>query len=77
MGEARIDGRGWALLLTLSVLWGASFFFAAIVVGELPPLTSALARVALAALLLLPVHYLLVGRLPALGLWPLSLSNAC
>jgi drug/metabolite transporter (DMT)-like permease len=70
MSDTSIDAKGWALLLTLSVLWGASFFFAAIVVQELPPLTSALARVALAALLLLPIHGFLVGRLPALALWP-------
>lgn len=43
----------WLLLLTLSVLWGGSFFFAKIAVAELPPLTVALCRVALAAATLL------------------------
>jgi drug/metabolite transporter (DMT)-like permease len=43
----------WLLLLTLSVLWGGSFFFAKIAVAELPPLTVALGRVALAAATLL------------------------
>jgi drug/metabolite transporter (DMT)-like permease len=44
----------WLLLFVLSVLWGGAFFFIAIAVPELPPLTIVLVRVALAALLLLP-----------------------
>jgi len=43
----------WVTLVTLSVLWGGSFFFAKIAVGELPPLTVALGRVAIAAALLI------------------------
>lgn len=43
----------WLLLVILSILWGGSFFFAKVAVDELPPLTVALARVALAAALLL------------------------
>lgn len=39
----------WVLLLALSLLWGGSFFFAKIAVTEVPPLTVALLRVALAA----------------------------
>ncbi len=30
--------RVWIWLLSLSVLWGGSFFFAKVAVGELPPL---------------------------------------
>lgn len=45
----------WLLLIFLSVLWGATFFFAALAVQELPPLTLVLARVALAALILIPL----------------------
>jgi drug/metabolite transporter (DMT)-like permease len=41
------------MLVGLSVLWGGSFFFAKIAVAELPPLTVALGRVAIAAALLL------------------------
>lgn len=40
------------MLLTLSVLWGGSFFFIGVVVSELPPLTIVTLRVALAALAL-------------------------
>jgi len=54
----------WLLLLALSVLWGGSFFFVGIAVRELPPLTIVLARVALAALLLMPFVVMLGFRLP-------------
>jgi drug/metabolite transporter (DMT)-like permease len=54
----------WLLLAVLSLLWGATFFFAAIAVKEIPPLTLVLARVALAALLLVPIVHWLGHRLP-------------
>jgi drug/metabolite transporter (DMT)-like permease len=44
--------RVWIWLLSLSVLWGGSFFFAKVAIGELGPLTVVFARVALAALAL-------------------------
>lgn len=58
----------WLLLLLLSVLWGGSFLFVGIAVGEIPPLTLVLARVGIAALLLVPVVLLSGARLPAY--WP-------
>src|SRR4051794_4689805 len=42
----------WSMLLTMSVLWGGSFFFVGIAVKELPPLTIVLLRVGLAAVML-------------------------
>ncbi len=39
----------WTMLITLSVLWGGSFFTVGVAVQELPPLTIVVARVALAA----------------------------
>jgi drug/metabolite transporter (DMT)-like permease len=54
----------WALLLALSVLWGGSFFFTALAVRELPPLTIVALRVGLAALLLLTVGRFLGVALP-------------
>ena len=54
----------WLLLVLLSVLWGGSFFFAAVAVREIPPLTLVLARVALAAALLAPLARLLGLSLP-------------
>jgi drug/metabolite transporter (DMT)-like permease len=44
--------RVWLWLLSLSVLWGGSFFFAKVAVGELSPFTVVFARVSLAALAL-------------------------
>jgi len=51
----RIDVRDWSLLAVLSVLWGGSFFFNSVVLRELPPFTLVLLRVALAAIILLPL----------------------
>ena len=42
----------WGLLLTLSVLWGGSFFFAGVAVKELPLFTIVSLRVAIAAIAL-------------------------
>ncbi len=54
----------WATLLALSLLWGASFYFVAVAVTALPPLTVVALRVALAALALWAV-------MAAMGLkWP-------
>jgi drug/metabolite transporter (DMT)-like permease len=47
-----MSATDWLLLVTLSVLWGGSFFFAKLAVLELPPLTVALGRVAIAAAIL-------------------------
>jgi drug/metabolite transporter (DMT)-like permease len=44
--------RVWIWLLSLSVLWGGSFFFAKVAIGELGPFTVVFARVGLAALAL-------------------------
>src|SRR5262245_28247899 len=46
---ARISLTDWGLLITLSILWGGSFFFVGVVVKAIPPFTLALVRVAIAA----------------------------
>lgn len=43
----------WGLLLTLSVLWGGSFFFNSVAVKEMPTFTVVVTRVSLAAIILL------------------------
>lgn len=48
-----MSGRDWTNLLALSVLWGGSFFFLAVALKELPPITIMLLRVGLGALPLL------------------------
>ena len=60
----RLTAQDWALLLALSLLWGASYFFSKIAVGALPPLTVVVARVALAAATLLLVCRLAGVALP-------------
>ena len=60
----------WALLLTLSVLWGGSFFFAEVALEALPPISVVFARVAIGVLALLALVRAAGLRLPReLGLW--------
>ncbi len=51
----RMTLQDWALLFLLSVLWGGSFFFVAVAVEELPPLTVVALRTGLAALALIVI----------------------
>ncbi|MBI3703408.1 MAG: DMT family transporter [Rhizobiales bacterium] len=59
-----MDRQTWLLLLLLSVLWGASFFFGSVALRELPPTTVVFVRVALAAALLFPLFKMQGGTLP-------------
>jgi drug/metabolite transporter (DMT)-like permease len=54
----------WALLVTLAVLWGGSFFLGTVALADLPPLTVVLGRVGLAALVLDLTVVLSGRRLP-------------
>jgi len=45
--------RDWSLLIALSILWGGSFFFVRVALDGVPPLMLVLARVAIAAAVLL------------------------
>jgi drug/metabolite transporter (DMT)-like permease len=44
-----MTGGDWALLVLLSTLWGGSFFFAKVIVQEVPPFTLVFVRFACAA----------------------------
>ena len=57
--------QDWLLLVFLSVLWGATFFFIAIAGPEVPPFTLVLARVGIAALVLVPLVFIMGHRLPS------------
>ena len=59
-----MSGRDWAILLLLSILWGGSFFFLALALRELPPITIMLLRVSLGALPLLLMLPFRGERLP-------------
>ena len=49
---APMTARLWGMVVALSVIWGASFFLAAVALTGFPPLTVVLGRVAIAALVL-------------------------
>ncbi|WP_291546867.1 DMT family transporter [Bosea sp. (in: a-proteobacteria)] len=75
-----MDASDWLLLLVLSLLWGASFFFGKIAVAQWPPLAVVLARVGLASVTLLLVVRLSglsmrVGRPMWLGFFGMGLLN--
>jgi len=52
---ALVTARGWALFIGLSVLWGIPYLFIKVAVDELSPAMVVWVRVALGALLLLPI----------------------
>ncbi len=54
----------WGLLITLSVLWGGSFFFTGVAVKELPTFTVVVGRVVLAAITLLLVMRIMGMKIP-------------
>lgn len=58
-----MSALAWFLLIVLSVLWGGSFFFVAVAVTEIPPLTLVSLRVGCAAAMLW-------AALPLLGVAP-------
>ena len=45
----KMSGVDWLLLAALSLLWGGSFFFVQLAVGQLPAFTIVFLRVSLAA----------------------------
>lgn len=45
----------WTMLVGLSMLWGAAYFFAKIAVAEVPPMTISLVRVVVAAPIMLAI----------------------
>ena len=70
MQSLTMAGRDWLLLVTLSVLWGGSFFFSEVALGELGPFTVVLGRVGIAAVALVAFVYLSGRRMPgAPGIW--------
>lgn len=62
-----MNSQEWALLLTLSVLWGGSFFFNGVAVREMPTFTVVVVRVALAAVILLVIMRLMGIKIPRDG----------
>jgi drug/metabolite transporter (DMT)-like permease len=59
-----MNAREWALLIGLSVLWGGTFFFVAVAVKEIPPLTLVALRVVIAGVALHVVLAISGVRMP-------------
>ncbi|MBT3395844.1 MAG: EamA family transporter [Alphaproteobacteria bacterium] len=64
----------WAILLLLSVLWGGSFYFIAVALTALPPLTVVTLRVGLATLALLAVMMVMGIKIPSGPVWRVYLG---
>lgn len=65
MSSNQMSLQAWLLLIFLSLLWGGSFLFNALILRELPPLTLVLGRVTLAAI---GLHIIIIGtgqRMPS------------
>ncbi|WP_284734605.1 DMT family transporter [Sphingosinicella terrae] len=50
-----MGARDWATLILLAILWGGSFFFIDVAVGSVTPMSMVLARVVIAAAILLAI----------------------
>jgi drug/metabolite transporter (DMT)-like permease len=61
-----VSWRGWGAFAALGVIWGLPYFFIKLSVQEMAPVVVAFARVALAALILLPIAWRR-GALHSLG----------
>ena len=59
----------WALMLVLSFLWGASFFFYKVLAGEMGPFTVVLGRMGISAIVMNLILVSRGERLPPLKRW--------
>lgn len=59
-----MNAKNLLLLMTLAALWGPSFLFIKVAVGEIPPLTLVLGRVAIGAAFLIAILLIQRRRLP-------------
>lgn len=64
MQQSKMRLGEWRLLVTLSILWGGSFFFVELALRELPPFTIVLSRVSLAAIALSLIVWLSGQSMP-------------
>ncbi len=68
--NATMTSREWLLLIALSMIWGASYFFFKILDAQLSPLTTVMARVVFSTLILLAIVVLSGKSMPASpGVW--------
>jgi drug/metabolite transporter (DMT)-like permease len=60
----RMGAIEWVMLVSLSILWGGSFFFSKVAVAAIPPFTLVLGRTGMASMALILVLRALGHRLP-------------
>jgi drug/metabolite transporter (DMT)-like permease len=61
-----VTWRGWAAFVALGIIWGLPYFFIKVAVQEVAPFALAFSRVALAAMILMPIAWRR-GALRSLG----------
>ena len=64
----------WLMLAALSILWGGSFYLNKLAVAEVPPLTVALGRVGVAAVVLIAIAWMRDELRPPRAAWPVFLT---
>jgi len=64
----------WLMLAALSILWGGSFYLNKLAVAEVPPLTVALGRVGVAAVVLIAIAWMRDELRPLRAAWPVFLT---
>lgn len=64
----------WLMLVVLSVLWGGSFILNKVAVAAVPPLTVAICRVGIAAVILLAIAAARRELRPIIRAWPVFLT---
>jgi len=64
----------WLMLAALSMLWGGSFYLNKLAVAEVPPLTVALGRVGIAAIVLVAIAWMRGELWPLRAAWPVFLT---
>ncbi len=68
--NSSMGAREWAMLISLSVLWGGSYFFVGVALSDLQPLTIVTLRVGLAALTLWSIALAMGFRPPkSMSVW--------
>lgn len=69
-----MSAADWLMLVVLSILWGGSFYLNKLAVAELPPLTVALGRVGIAAIVLVSMAWMRGELWPLRTAWPVFLT---
>lgn len=68
--------RGWALFIALSIIWGTPYFFIKVAVADMQPQFVVAARLAIAAVVLLPIAMRHNGLRTLRGHWPVVFTLA-